>query len=62
MGVLVSYLSEFLRTALGGTGVENLTELAICIPVGVGIFYSMCRLTRVPELELATTAVATAGL
>jgi putative peptidoglycan lipid II flippase len=58
MGVLVFYLSDFLQTTLGGTGVENLTELAICIPVGVGIFYFLCRLTRVPELELATNAIA----
>ncbi len=58
MGLVVSYLSGFLRAILGASRGENLLELAICVPAGAGVFYLLCRLTKVPELEIASSAIA----
>jgi len=58
MGVVVSYLSEFIQGQFGVMRGANLLDLAICIPAGAALFYGLCRMTGVPELELATNAIA----
>lgn len=58
MGMGVTFLSEAIQGGMGASQPARLVELAVCIPLGVGIYYAVCRLIRVPELELATTAVA----
>lgn len=57
MGVAVAFLSRAIAGTLGGTRAAHLLELAVCIPAGAAIFYGLCRLTRVPELELAANAL-----
>jgi putative peptidoglycan lipid II flippase len=58
MGVGVSYLSEVLHAWLGGVRGDDLIELMICVPAGVLLYYWLCRITKVPELELAANAIA----
>jgi putative peptidoglycan lipid II flippase len=58
MGVAVSYLSEAAHSRLSGLPLANLIELAVCVPAGVAIYYGLCRFTKVPELDLATNAIA----
>jgi putative peptidoglycan lipid II flippase len=58
MGVAVLFLSGRMRSWLGASTAANLAELAVCVPAGFGLFYLICRLTKVPELELAASAVS----
>jgi len=58
MGVAVSYLNEWTHTVAAGLPGTNLIELAVCVPAGVALFYALCRLMKVPELELTTNAIA----
>jgi putative peptidoglycan lipid II flippase len=51
------FVSNWLETVLGTSRAAHLAELAICVPAGVVLFYGLCRVTRVPELELAVNAV-----
>ena len=58
MGVVVGLLSRWLGEVLGDSRFANLAELSVCIPVGAAIYYGLCRLTGVPELELAAQSLA----
>lgn len=58
MGVAVWALSNGLQALLGTSKAAMLAELAVCLPAGVLVVYAGCRLTKVPELELATVALA----
>jgi len=58
MGVAVLLLSGLVRAVFGISRAASLLDLAVSIPAGILIFYRLCRLTNVPELELATGALA----
>ncbi len=58
MGIAISALRGVLESVLGVSRLANLTVLAVCVPAGAAVFYGLCRWTKVPELELATDALA----
>lgn len=58
MGACCWICARFIEAALGpGTFVGRLAALLVTVPVGVGLIYWLCRLLRVPELELARSAI-----
>ena len=58
MGACCWVLARFVEAAMGpGTFIGRLAALLISVPVGVGLIYWFCRLLRVPELDLARSAV-----
>jgi len=58
MGVAVSALNLLIGAQFGTGRVASLATLAVCIPVGVSVFYFVSRALRVPELSLASNALA----
>ena len=58
MGVVVSLVNHQMQGAFGGSRAGRLVELGVSVPVGVLVYYGLCRLTGVAELELATRALA----
>lgn len=58
MGVCCWALASLIESSIGpGTLVGRLAALAVAIPTGVAVLYSLCRAMRLPELELAQHAV-----
>ena len=58
MGACCWICARFVEASMGpGTFVGRLAALLITVPVGVGLIYWLCRLLRVPELELARSAI-----
>ncbi len=57
MGVFVWILNRRLLELAGDSRWGNIAELAVSIPAGVLLYYGLCRAMRVPELELAVSAV-----
>ena len=58
MGACCWVCAHFLEAAMGpGTFIGRLAVLLVSVPVGVGLIYWLCRLLRVPELELARGAI-----
>lgn len=57
MGVAVWVSSQGITSVLGHGAVARLADLAVSIPVGIGVLYFMCRALRVEELEMATRAL-----
>ena len=58
MGACCWVCAHFIEAAMGpGTFVGRLAALLISVPVGVGLIYWLCQLLRVPELDLARTAI-----
>jgi putative peptidoglycan lipid II flippase len=58
MGAAVLLSSHAVETWLGVDRLARLIDLAISIPLGLAIFYAVCRILRVSELELAARALA----
>ena len=58
MGVVISFLRDWLEAGWGDSRLVRISELGICIPVGLLVFYALCRLARVSELELAMSSAA----
>ena len=58
MGVAVFFANRFVESLLGMDRLARLAELAVSIPLGILIFYAVCRALRVSELELAARALA----
>jgi len=58
MGLAVAALSRFLQNELGTSRVARLADLALSIPAGAAVFYGVCRLLKVGELEMAVRALA----
>jgi putative peptidoglycan lipid II flippase len=58
MGVLIAVLNQGMERLLGDSRLQSMASLALCIPAGLLIFYAVCRLLRVPELDLAASAFA----
>jgi putative peptidoglycan lipid II flippase len=57
MGGAVWLTSHGIRSWIGITRLGRLTDLAISIPAGILVFYGVCRILRVSELDLATRAL-----
>ena len=58
MGACCWICARFIEAGAGpGTFVGRLAALLVTVPVGVVLIYWLCRLLRVPELELARSAV-----
>jgi peptidoglycan biosynthesis protein MviN/MurJ (putative lipid II flippase) len=58
MGASVWLSSHGIRMLLGVSKLARWGDLAVSIPLGLAVFYTICRLTRVAELEMALRAVA----
>jgi peptidoglycan biosynthesis protein MviN/MurJ (putative lipid II flippase) len=58
MGVVVWLSSSAITGWLGERLTGRLADLAISIPGGIAIFYGLCRLMKVDELDLAVRAAA----
>lgn len=58
MGVAVAGLSHQVEALIGMSRLARLAQLATCLPAGVIVFYGLCRLLRVTELEWAANAMA----
>ena len=60
MGACCWSLAQLVESWIGpGTFVGRLAVLAVAVPSGVAVLYGLCRLMRLPELELARRAVLT---
>ena len=58
MGACCWGLAQLVESWVGpGTFVGRLAVLAVAIPSGVAVLYALCRLMRLPELELARRVV-----
>ncbi len=57
MAATVAFSSSRVEAALGVSQPARLADLAISIPLGLAVFYGMCRALRLSELELAIQAV-----
>jgi putative peptidoglycan lipid II flippase len=58
MGIAILASSHAVKIWLGTSKVARLTDLAISIPLGMFVVYFVSRALRVPELDMAVTAVA----
>jgi putative peptidoglycan lipid II flippase len=58
MGLAIALLRDGIEGAWGISRLARLAELSIAIPAGLVVFYTLCRLMRVSELELALSAAA----
>ncbi len=58
MGICCWACAQFIESGLGpGTFLGRLATLTVAIPLGLGVIYGLCRLMRLPELDLAQRAV-----
>ena len=58
MGACCWSLAQPIESWIGpGTFVGRLAVLSVAVPAGVAVLYALCRLMRLPELELARRAV-----
>lgn len=60
MGLAVFASSRLMLGWLGVSRWAHLADLAVSIPLGLFVFYGICRCSRVEELEIATRAVRAA--
>lgn len=58
MGGVIAVSSHMIQDWLGVGRLGRLTDLAVSIPVGVGVFYGVCRAAKVDEFELALEALS----
>jgi integral membrane protein MviN len=58
MGIAVALASHGIEAWLGTRRLARLLNLALSIPFGVAVFYSVARALHVAELEMATSALA----
>lgn len=56
MGAAVAVSSRAMEMWLGASQLARLADLAVSIPIGLGVFYMMCRVLGVSELDLAIRA------
>ena len=57
MGVAIKASTIGFADWLGVSRLGRLTDLAVSIPVGTAVFWAVCRVVRVPELESAGRAL-----
>ena len=58
MGAAVFLLNSIIELQFGAGRMASLLSLAICIPAGVSVFYLVTRTLQVPELAMASNALA----
>jgi putative peptidoglycan lipid II flippase len=58
MGIAVWTSSSMIGRTFGATKAGFLIDLAVSIPVGLLVYYGVCRLLRVPELDIVVEALA----
>jgi len=58
MGAVVALLRDWFEASWGTSRLARFGELGLAIPAGLIVFYTICRLVRVSELELAVSAAA----
>jgi putative peptidoglycan lipid II flippase len=58
MGCVVAVSSKAVEMWLGVTQWAHLVDLAISLPLGLGVFYTMCRLLKVDEIGMVIRAFA----
>ena len=58
MGAVVAFSSRQFLSIFGANKTGYLVDLAVSIPLGVVVYYAVCRAVKVDELELATRALA----
>lgn len=58
MGAVVWGSSYAVRSVMGIGKLARLTDLAVSIPIGLVVLFVVCRLLRVPELDMALRAFA----
>ncbi len=58
MGVAVYLSSGFIGLSLGVGARARIVDLLLSVPLGVAVFYVLCRLFQVAELDLALRAAA----
>lgn len=58
MGAVVAVSSRGMEMWLGVSQLARLADLAVSIPLGLAVFYAMCRAVGVSELDMAIGAVA----
>ncbi|MBV9768474.1 MAG: murein biosynthesis integral membrane protein MurJ [Bryobacterales bacterium] len=58
MGAAVLLSNHSIEGWLGANRLSRLVDLALSIPLGLGVFYTACRVLGVSELELAARALA----
>ena len=58
MGAVVFLSSGWISNAFGVAPRARLLDLLVSIPIGVAVFYGVCRMLRVDELDLAMRAAA----
>jgi hypothetical protein len=58
MGLAVAATSHLVQSVAGVSRLGYLLDLAISIPTGMLVLYFACRALQVPELEMATRALA----
>jgi putative peptidoglycan lipid II flippase len=56
MGVIVAMTTRAMETWFGLSQLARLADLAVSLPAGVAVFYLMCRLLRVGEMDMAIRA------
>ena len=56
MGCVVAASSRAVEMWLGVSQLARLADLAISLPVGLAVFYAMCRVLRVDDLAVAIRA------
>jgi putative peptidoglycan lipid II flippase len=57
MGVTVAASSHTVLHLLGAGRLGRVTDLGVSIPIGLAVFYTVCRVLRVSELELVTRSL-----
>lgn len=58
MGLAVAGVSHLVLSAIGASRIGYLLDLSISIPTGIVVLYIACRMLQIPELEMATRALA----
>ncbi|MFN3323034.1 MAG: murein biosynthesis integral membrane protein MurJ [Bryobacteraceae bacterium] len=58
MGAAVWASSGLVARQITPSRLQYLVDLAVSIPVGLAVFYAVCRMLRIVELEIATDALA----
>jgi putative peptidoglycan lipid II flippase len=58
MGVACYFSSRGMRIWMGAGKLAQLADLAVSLPLGVAVYYTLCRALRVAELEAAGRALA----
>jgi putative peptidoglycan lipid II flippase len=62
MGLAVALTSRGIQGWLGSTRLGCLVDLAVSIPFGALVYYGVCKMAKVAELEMATRALIAPAL